>query len=72
MTEFAAIPPSVSFADISPTRGKIILFPLGVVSEGRKKHTVNLPPCGGDVPEGQGGVTHLNLEMRIRGTSHVH
>jgi len=70
MKEFAAAPPSVSFADISPTRGEIILFPLGLVSEGRKKHTVNLPPYGGDVPEGKREVTRLNLE--IRGISHVH
>ncbi len=72
MSEFAAAPSSISFADICPTRGEIILFPLGLVSEGRKKRTVNLAPCGGDVPEGQRGVTHLNVEMRIRGTSHVH
>ncbi|MBP1858329.1 hypothetical protein J2Z75_001837 [Rhizobium herbae] len=72
MTEFVALPPSASFADISPTGREIVLFPLGLVSEGRKKHTVNLLPCGGDVPEGQRGVTHLNLEMRIRGSSHVH
>ncbi len=58
MSEFAVLPPSVSFADISPTRGEIVLFPLGLANDGRRKHTVNLPPCGGDVPEGQRGVTH--------------
>ena len=72
MTEFVAIPPSVNFADISPTRGEIIPFPRQVKGEGRGILAVNLPPCGRDVPEGQRGVTRATLEMQIRDAAHVH
>ncbi|MBB3286023.1 MULTISPECIES: cobaltochelatase subunit CobN [unclassified Rhizobium] len=67
-----AIPPSVSFADISPTRGEIGgSMPLGsfaspstvsAASISLRTEEVpranNLPPCGGDVPKGtEGGIS---------------
>ncbi len=64
MIEFVAIPPSVSGADISPTRGEIVLFPRDPKCKGRKKSVTNLPPFGGDVPEGQRGVS-----LRVLGQS---